>query len=77
MPPVINKNKCIKCHRCVEICPMDVFGVQKEKNITPAIRFPQECWHCNACALDCPAHAIRLRIPVPDMMVYYNASGSK
>ena len=49
---------------------MDVFwGSEKRK--TPVINYPEECWHCNACVLDCPVQgAIRLRIPLPLHIVY-------
>lgn len=73
MPPVINKNKCIGCHKCAQICPLDVFGNQRADVKVPEIRYPEECWHCNACVLDCPAEAIRLRFPVPNMLLYVDA----
>jgi adenylylsulfate reductase subunit B len=45
------------------------FGSEKKK--TPLVSYPQECWHCNACVLACPAEgAIRLRIPLPMMVCY-------
>ena len=70
MPPVIDKDKCIKCGKCVEICPSDVFfgSVKKEY---PVVTYPNECWHENACVLDCPVQgAIRVRIPLSMMIVY-------
>lgn len=73
MPPVIDKNKCIGCHKCVEICPLDVFGKQDKGVRVPEIRYPDECWHCNACGLDCPVHAIHLRFPVPNSLLYVDA----
>lgn len=63
MPPIINKEKCIGCQKCVQICTMDVFGAQKEKGV-PVVQFPKECWHCRACILDCPADAIEMRYPI-------------
>jgi len=70
MPPVIDKNKCIACGTCADVCPQDVFwGSEKKK--TPVISYPEECWHCNSCVLDCPvAGAIRLRIPFPMFISY-------
>jgi len=52
--------------------PMDVFFIE-EMNTAPKIRYPEECWHCNSCVLDCPQEAIRLRIPLPAMMLYKEA----
>lgn len=73
MPPVIDKTKCTGCRTCAAICPLDVFGRQSAGVRVPEIRYPDECWHCNACVLDCPAQAIRLRFPVPTMLLYTDA----
>ena len=65
MPPIIDKNQCIGCGICVNVCPQDVFFGSKKKKV-PKVTYPEECWHCNACVLDCPrVEAIRLRIPSP------------
>ena len=70
MPPVINEEKCISCGKCTDVCSEDVFFGSKKKEI-PIITYPEECWHCNACALDCPIEgAIQLRIPLPLMVLY-------
>jgi adenylylsulfate reductase subunit B len=69
MPPIIDKTKCIACQTCVDICPTDVFFDSKPEEI-PLARYPDECWHCNACVHDCPEGAIRLRIPLPLLVVY-------
>ena len=70
MPPIINNQKCTACGKCVDICPQDVFfGSERKK--TPVITYPEECWHCNACVLDCPIEgAISLRIPLPMHICY-------
>lgn len=73
MPPIINKKKCVGCFSCAENCPVDVFGHQKKDLKIPQVKYPDECWHCNACVIDCPMQAISLRIPVPLMMVYVDA----
>lgn len=70
MAPIINKKKCIGCKTCVTVCPMDCFGIQKETVKIPEVRFPDECWHCNACVIDCPVGAVSLRVPLPTMMVF-------
>ena len=70
MPPIINKSKCTKCGVCVDICSEDVFFGSKKKEF-PVVTYPEECWHCNACVIDCPVEgAIRLRIPLPAMICY-------
>ena len=63
MPPVINQELCIRCGRCVDICPMDVF-YGSGKGEVPVVHDPDECWHAEACALHCPAGAIDFRIPL-------------
>ncbi len=77
MPPIISKKKCVSCHHCVEICPVDVYGLDQKKGQPPAIKYPEECWHCNACVFDCPSEAISLRVPVPAMMVFVDAPGKE
>jgi adenylylsulfate reductase subunit B len=70
MPPVIDQNRCIGCGICVNLCPQDVFFGSKRKKI-PMVSYPDECWHCNACVLDCPKEgAIRLSIPLPMSICY-------
>ena len=65
MPPIINESSCNACGQCANVCPQDVF-FGSEKKRTPLIAYPEECWHCNACVLECPVEgAISLRIPVP------------
>ena len=70
MPPIINETECTSCGICTEHCPQDVFfGSEKKK--PPVVTYPEECWHCNACVLDCPAPgAIRLRIPAPMLICH-------
>ena len=68
MPPLIEEEKCRKCNRCVEICPLDVFGAQEETNCVPRVQHPDECWHCRACEMDCPADAISMRYPLQYMI---------
>lgn len=54
----IDQTKCIGCGECVEICPEDVLVIEREK---VAVRYPEECWWCDACEMDCPAGAITVR----------------
>lgn len=77
MPPVIKKSQCVGCHKCVKICPMDVFGYQAPGIKIPVIQYPDECWHCNSCVIDCPTHAMSLRIPAPLSVVFVDAPEKK
>jgi adenylylsulfate reductase subunit B len=70
MPPVIDKNKCIACQQCSEICSQDVFYGSPAGAI-PEVAYPEECWHCNLCIEACPEPgAIKLRIPLSMLAVY-------
>jgi len=70
MPPIINMEKCKKCGTCVDICSEDVFFSSREKEF-PVVSYPDDCWHCNACVMECPIEgAISLRIPLPMMILY-------
>jgi adenylylsulfate reductase, subunit B len=70
MPPVINEKVCNCCYICVEHCPQDVFFGSKKKKI-PIVTYPEECWHCYACVLDCKTeNAIYIRTPIPQLLCY-------
>ncbi|MCC6474095.1 MAG: ferredoxin family protein [Burkholderiales bacterium] len=70
MPPVIHKDKCNGCGKCVLVCSEDVFFGWKNKQFPP-VAYPDECWHCTACLLVCPiAGAISLRTPLPMMVPF-------
>ncbi|KXA96117.1 ferredoxin [candidate division MSBL1 archaeon SCGC-AAA259I14] len=69
MPPIINKENCEKCGICVEICPEDVFLGTENKDY-PKVNYPDECWHCSSCLLECPSEdSIKLRIPISRMLL--------
>lgn len=71
MPPVINQELCVKCGLCAQICPLDVIKVEKDENDEKKIvvKYPDECWHCRACAIDCPKQAITMRYPLSHMLL--------
>lgn len=70
MPPIIDPNKCNGCGKCVDVCTEDVFYGSKPGEV-PVITYPKECAHFNCCVFECPIpEAIRLRIPLPMMLVY-------
>ncbi|MBW1737390.1 MAG: ferredoxin family protein [Deltaproteobacteria bacterium] len=64
MPPIIDSQRCDGCGLCVEVCSEDVFHGSEPKTV-PMVTYPDECWHCGACYVDCPKSAIRFRIPLP------------
>lgn len=45
MPPIIDKEKCINCGTCAQICPLDVirFVVNAEGKKIVTVKYPYEC----------------------------------
>ncbi len=61
MPPKFNKESCVKCNKCVDLCPGDVLEMGEDG---PAVIYPEECWHCGNCKIDCPSDAVRIEFPL-------------
>jgi len=65
IPITFNKDKCISCNRCVNICQVDVLLPNPEKGKPPIVQYPGECWYCGCCVIECPIDgAIELRHPL-------------
>jgi len=61
IPITFDSDICIKCNRCVDICQVDVFIPNPEKDKPPIVLYPGECWYCGCCVMECPEPgAIRL-----------------
>ena len=73
MPPVIDPEKCIACGTCAQICPDEVFRLERERGEIPVVMYPDECWHCNVCVLDCPSGALSLRLPISHMILHLDS----
>ena len=55
----IDPELCNGCGICVNICPTDVFRMDKESK-KAVITYPDDCMLCEFCAADCPTNAITL-----------------
>ena len=53
--------KCTGCGKCTEVCPHRVFDLQEKK---AQITNRDACIECGACALNCPADAIKVNAGV-------------
>lgn len=59
-PVVVDRDKCIGCDICVQVCPMGILALDEEKK---AYLKYDECWFCTPCEVDCPVDAITVNIP--------------
>ena len=60
--PIINKDKCIKCGICIDICPTTPKGVGylKSKENIPQYNY-DNCIRCFCCQEMCPQSAVSLK----------------
>lgn len=61
--PWIDKNKCIGCRACVNICPVGAISMQNGK----AVIDQNKCTHCGKCFDVCPQKAIRPNAENPNL----------
>ena len=54
----IDKNKCVSCGKCPNICPGNLIYSDSEQKAF--IKYPKDCWGCAACVKECPVQAIFL-----------------
>ena len=62
-PLRFDAEKCIGCNRCMEACMIDVM-TPGEKGSHPVVSYPDECWYCGCCVMECPTGAISLHHPL-------------
>ncbi len=60
-PIRFDTDKCINCNRCLEACMIDVMLPGKDH---PVAAYPDECWYCGCCVMECPTGAISLHHPL-------------
>ena len=56
MSIAINKSKCVKCRRCIEVCPGNL--IKADADGRAYIKEPKDCWGCTSCIKECPVYAI-------------------
>lgn len=52
----IQKDSCIGCGRCVEVCPGNLIKLDSSRRAE--IKRVQDCWGCTSCIKVCGTHAI-------------------
>jgi NAD-dependent dihydropyrimidine dehydrogenase PreA subunit len=52
---------CTGCGACVNVCPGHVLALDEEGR--PYERYPQDCWYCGICEVECPAGCIEVIFP--------------
>lgn len=56
MSIAINKEKCVGCKKCKEVCPGNL--IKTDENGKAYIKYPKDCWGCTSCIKECPVYAI-------------------
>ena len=62
-PIRFDEAKCVGCNRCLEACMIDVM-LPGEPGRHPVAAYPDECWYCGCCVMECPTGAISLHHPL-------------
>ena len=53
----IDKDKCIGCGKCRNVCPGTL--IKMDENKKAYIKYPKDCWGCTSCIKECRHDAIR------------------
>jgi len=60
MIPLIDKEICVACGKCVEVCPPQAITL-----IDNIVHLREElCEECGFCATECPVNAIEIHFPL-------------
>lgn len=58
MSIVINKEKCVGCRKCINVCPGSL--IKSDENNKAYIKYPKDCWGCSSCIKECKEGAVLL-----------------
>lgn len=53
----IDREKCVGCGLCMEVCPGNL--LKKDAQGKAYIKCPKDCWGCTSCIKECPRNAIQ------------------
>ncbi|MCC7326517.1 MAG: ferredoxin family protein [Burkholderiales bacterium] len=62
MAIAINHHRCTGCRACYDECPADVFAWDAATDL-PIVAYPDECWHCGICSMECDEKALIHTLP--------------
>lgn len=65
--PVIYKNRCLKCGKCIQVCPVKPKAVdwpQKKRELRIPVYDYKRCIRCYCCQELCPEDSIKLQKPL-------------
>jgi len=51
----VNKDECVACGACVDVCPVEAISVDET-----AVIDEEKCTECGACTEECPTGALEL-----------------
>jgi adenylylsulfate reductase subunit B len=56
MSIAIDKQKCIGCGKCRNVCPGSLIKLDSDNRAY--IKYPKDCWGCTSCIKECHKYAI-------------------
>ena len=73
-PISFDTGKCVGCNGCLEVCQIDVFLPAEAPGYPPIVAYPDECWYCGACVMECSKDAIKLSHPLMNQVKWVEKS---